>query len=270
MGNDDTLRMPPVDNFELVEVDIVRNNSQIIEIKKILPEINFVIAGGMARHLCSPLKRREYPSDVDLYFKTGSDFEAAKSAFKFAGFTVERGGNYVASFGSPKPLCGRRTQDNDQFYFGSHQLVRPEMLGLENCNNLKYDVLKTFDLTVCRVVLEIDSKLNVRAFADRRFLEHEKSLKAEFEGFTDPVRFISRICKYKLKGYEINLERIATLYKLAKEKYPEKNGPSVEEFIKALNFSQNNPDAALKYAGIYNSSSSATAGWNRFADDCQI
>lgn len=232
-----------------VTIPILRDFEKISKLFQIVSKDNLgFIAGGFARHCCSPLKEIPQFKDCDVFTSGEDSFQKIK-------FILQVENNLKIKFENEISVVFK-TDDNENWKECPEiNLIKP----LKENNLLTYgkvleEVLNNFDFSICRVGVISETE----CLADENFLFDEKKKKIRILRMESPVACIARLCKYAEKGYKIRVPTIMqclkewnergpdyhsklfiALEKIYQKKVPKKimvEGDIFEEFPKSENF----------------------------------
>lgn len=170
---------------------MIRGDSVVRQIAKILGDSKCFICGGFAKLACSPRKKPSVAGDIDLYSETEEEFEKICERFRSAGFKQK----------NESPT--QRTFIDDRFrLFGGKikleiQIIKPIKQGGVVMVGTVEEILANFDFTVSRVAIRLDGSV----IMDEKFEEHEKSRILSIRAIHCPIAQVYRIAKYTKKGY---------------------------------------------------------------------
>ena len=181
---------------------MIRGDSVVRQIAKIVGDSKCFICGGFAKWACSPRKKPSVAGDIDLYSETEEEFEKICTKFRSSGFKQKNE--------SP----AQRTFIDDRFMlFGGKikleiQVIKPIKQGGVVLVGAIEEVLGNFDFTVSRVGIRLDGTV----LMDEKFEEHEKARLLVIRAIHCPIAQVYRIGKYTRKGYFCSVSEVLKLF----------------------------------------------------------
>ncbi|MCK9596754.1 hypothetical protein M0R19_06180 [Candidatus Pacearchaeota archaeon] len=150
------------------------------------------ICGGYVRYMCSPRKKPEPASDVDIYVYDQEFFDPFKDRITSYFDLKLKHENEVS-------ITYEGILDTERSLFACPpiQLIKPENKGAIVATGTMEEILENFDFTVIRAGLLNDT----RALVDADFMHDEKLRLLRLKNIHCPVSSLLRCYKYARKGY---------------------------------------------------------------------
>jgi len=173
-------------------VPVVRGFTEIENVWLVVKLLGGYICGGYVRYMCSPRRKPEPASDVDIYTVDDKILNALAQYFKDnAGLTVRHENEISITFSQPN-------LDNTRFAHSPPiQLIKPMREGRVVTNGSVEEIIDNFDFTIIRIAL-LDERT---ALADANFLHDEGNRILRLRNIHCPISSTLRCCKYAGKGY---------------------------------------------------------------------